>query len=134
MSALNEQVGGSHYKKYKIQPIEYAMANHLEPCESYIVKYVTRHRDKNGAEDLLKARHLLDLLLECEYNYGSAKTPAKEPNKTCYSSGSPTIFDVGKLLVGSKDREDLCIPKTKQVRTPEGYYFWGVPEDFVGGL
>lgn len=64
---LNEQVGGDHYKKCRIQPVEYIHANGLGSCEGSIIKYVTRHRDKNGKNDLLKARHFIDLLISLEY-------------------------------------------------------------------
>lgn len=64
---LTKQVGGEHYKNYKIQPIEYAMANKLNYCQSNAIKYITRYRDKNGKEDLLKAIHNIEILLELEY-------------------------------------------------------------------
>ena len=67
MSALNEQVGGGHYKGYKIQPIEFFHANNIPYAEGNIIKYLLRHRDKNGKQDLEKARHYLDLLIELEY-------------------------------------------------------------------
>lgn len=66
MSALDQQVGGSHYKDFAIQPIEYCMKNKLDHCQSNVVKYVTRFREKNGIEDLRKARHYIDLLIEYE--------------------------------------------------------------------
>lgn len=66
MSALNEQPGGNHYKQMAIQPVQYIHANGLGYCEANIVKYVSRWRDKNGIEDLLKARHYIDLLIELE--------------------------------------------------------------------
>ena len=66
MIALNEQPGGSHYKGKAIQPVQYIHANQLGYCEGNIVKYVSRWRDKNGLEDLLKARHYIDLLIELE--------------------------------------------------------------------
>jgi len=66
MSALDTQVGGDHYKKLEIQPMEYSMANKLDPCQHTIIKYVTRFRDKDGVKDLKKARHTLDLLIEFE--------------------------------------------------------------------
>lgn len=65
--ALTRQVGGSHYKDMKIQPVEFIMANGLGFCEGCIIKYVARHRHKNGREDLLKARHFIDILLQSEY-------------------------------------------------------------------
>lgn len=69
-SNLDVQVGGNHYKKYKIQPIEYAMANNLNYCQANVVKYTTRYRDKGGVEDLRKAIHNLELLIEMEENGG----------------------------------------------------------------
>lgn len=65
-NALNTQVGGDHYKKLKIQPVEYIYANGIGYFEGNVIKYVTRWRDKNGVADLLKARHYIDLLLELE--------------------------------------------------------------------
>ena len=64
--ALDRQEGGSHYKNLVIQPVEYCHKNGLGFCESSVVKYVTRWRDKNGIADLRKARHFIDLLIEME--------------------------------------------------------------------
>jgi hypothetical protein len=68
MSALDVQTGGSHYKDLKIQPVEYIHANGLGFCEGSVIKYITRWRAKNGIEDLKKARHFIDLLIELESN------------------------------------------------------------------
>lgn len=62
------QVGGNHYKDYAIQPIEFIQANNVPYIEGNIIKYVMRHRKKNGIEDLKKAKHYIDLLIEYEYN------------------------------------------------------------------
>ena len=70
-SALNKQEGGNHYKGYAIQPVQYAHANHLDFFQGSVLKYVTRFRDKNGKEDLLKARHFIDMLIELEYGVGN---------------------------------------------------------------
>ena len=70
LDPLTKQVGGSHYKKYKIQPIEYAMANSLNYCQANAIKYITRYRDKGGIEDLHKAIHNLEILIELESNSG----------------------------------------------------------------
>ena len=67
MSALDTQVSGGHYKDRAIQPIVYIHANNLGFCEGNVIKYVTRHKEKNGAADLEKAIHYLQLLLELEY-------------------------------------------------------------------
>lgn len=66
-SPKEREVGGDHYRKMKIQPIEFITANGLNFCEGNIIKYVARHKQKNGKEDLLKARHYIDLLIESEY-------------------------------------------------------------------
>lgn len=64
---LDSQVGGSHYNKYKIQPIEFAMANGLDYCQANAIKYITRFRDKNGKQDLEKAIHNIEILIKLEY-------------------------------------------------------------------
>lgn len=64
--ALNVQVGGDHYKKLAIQPMEYSMKNKLDACQHTIIKYVTRFRDKGGIQDLEKAKHVIDLLIQFE--------------------------------------------------------------------
>jgi len=58
------QVGGDHYQKHAIQPWEYAELNKLSFLEGNVVKYITRYKDKGGKEDLEKAKHCIDLLLE----------------------------------------------------------------------
>lgn len=65
--ATKTQVGGGHYKDLPIQPVEYCQKNKLGYCESCVVKYVTRHKSKNGKQDIEKAIHFLQLLLEIEY-------------------------------------------------------------------
>lgn len=67
VSVFDKQVSGTHYKEKGIQPIVYIHANNLGFCEGNVVKYVTRHREKNGRADIEKAIHYLELLLELEY-------------------------------------------------------------------
>ena len=62
MSIKDYQIGGDHYKKCKIQPIEYIYANELDFFEGNIVKYVTRLRTKGeGAKDIQNAQMILEL-------------------------------------------------------------------------
>jgi hypothetical protein len=63
---LETQVGGSHYKQMKIQPIEYIYANNIGYLEGNVIKYVSRWKDKGGVADLEKARHYLDILISLE--------------------------------------------------------------------
>lgn len=67
MNPLVMQVGGDHYKNMEIQPVEFAMENKLDYCTSNIIKYVCRFREKNGREDLNKARQYIDMLEYFEY-------------------------------------------------------------------
>ena len=67
MSAKNKQIGGNHYTIHKIQPIEFIQSNSIPFIEGNIIKYVMRHRSKNGIEDLKKAKHYIDLLIYYEY-------------------------------------------------------------------
>lgn len=66
-NALDTQEGGDHYKTMAIQPVEFITRNGLNFLEGCVVKRVCRHRRKNGAEDLRKAIHELELLLQLEY-------------------------------------------------------------------
>jgi hypothetical protein len=65
-SPMETQVGGDHYTRLRIQPMEYSMMNGLDPCQHTIIKYVTRFRSKGGVEDLLKAKHVIDMLIAFE--------------------------------------------------------------------
>jgi hypothetical protein len=79
MSALETQVDGDHYKKLVIQPMEYSMANGLDACQHTIIKYVTRFRDKGGMRDLVKAAHVIDMLIEFEQKAEANNAQANRP-------------------------------------------------------
>ena len=63
-SALDVQVGGGHYKDAAIQPIQFIFANKIGFAEGNVIKYVYRYSKKNGIEDLQKAKHYLEPLIE----------------------------------------------------------------------
>lgn len=69
---LDRQVGGDHYKRFAIQPVEYIRKNGLGWFEGNVVKYVTRHRFKNKRQDIEKAIHMLECILK-EYDDGDLK-------------------------------------------------------------
>ena len=71
--ATDKQIGGDHYKKCKIQPIEYIHANGLDFLSGNIVKYASRHKFKNKDEDVKKIIHYAMLLLELDYGYDAEK-------------------------------------------------------------
>lgn len=64
--ALDMQVGGEHYKSMSVQPAEFIHRNGIGFLEGNVIKYVCRYKAKNGMEDLKKARHYIDLLMELE--------------------------------------------------------------------
>jgi hypothetical protein len=64
MKSFKKQVGGSHYKNYKIQPVEFIIKNNIGFVEGNIIKYVLRFKEKGGAVDLEKAKHYIELLID----------------------------------------------------------------------
>lgn len=64
--AMHEQIGGNHYKNMAIQPVEFIHKNGIGYMEGNAIKYLTRWKSKGGIEDLKKARHYIDLLIEME--------------------------------------------------------------------
>ena len=64
--ALSRQEGGSHYKDFVIQPVEFCYVNNIPYIEATAIKYLCRWRNKNGIEDLRKAKHFIEMLIELE--------------------------------------------------------------------
>jgi hypothetical protein len=67
MSAFATQVGGDHYKNCKIQPAEFLRANNVPHAEGEVIYRILRHAQKNGREDLEKAIHAIQLIIEMDY-------------------------------------------------------------------
>ena len=63
----SKQIGGDHYKNFKIQPAEFINENNLLFAEGNIIKYICRHRNKNKREDLEKAKHYIDMIILRDY-------------------------------------------------------------------
>jgi hypothetical protein len=64
MKSYKKQVGGNHYKKYKIQPVEFIIKNNIGFVEGNVIKYILRFKDKGGIADLEKAKHYIELLID----------------------------------------------------------------------
>ncbi len=80
MKPSDKQVGGNHYKDFAMQPAQFIHMNKIGFLEGNVIKYVCRHAAKNGRDDLLKARHYIDLLLEWQYDGQADGTfPAPTP-------------------------------------------------------
>ena len=67
MSVWKKQIGGKHYIKYKIQPSKFVVENKLLYPEGCVIKYILRHQDKGGKQDLEKAKHFIDMIIERDY-------------------------------------------------------------------
>lgn len=63
-----KQVGGAHYKKYKIQPSRFINENKILFAEGNAIKYICRHQDKGKKQDLLKAIHYIQMIIERDYS------------------------------------------------------------------
>ena len=102
--ALDMQVGGDHYKKLKIQPVEYIVANNIGYLEGNVIKYITRWRDKGGVHDLEKAKHYIDMLMELQNQKAKAgmlELVQEELDKT-KAEDTPMLAETKGL-----DREEL---------------------------
>ena len=104
MTALDEQIGGSHYKKYPIQPWVFCETNKLTGAQTAVIDYVVRHQDKNGLQDLLKAKHHIDLMIEHYYQ----KDKDKE-NKYCRN-----CTDINEEVFVKKSECNCNHPKTTE--------------------
>ena len=80
MSVYDKQIGGSHYKKMKIQPSKFVIENELLFPEGNVIKYICRHIFKNVKEDLLKAIHFIEMIIERDYSKTETKNPLDKKN------------------------------------------------------
>ena len=93
--ALDKQIGGSHYKNYAVQPVEYAMLNNLNYCQANAIKYITRYKDKGGIEDLRKAIHNIEILIELEQKGGRLTDESRKTTEESIEdglAGSPGMY------------------------------------------
>ena len=68
MSAYKKQIGGSHYKSMAVQPSQFINKNRLQFAEGSAIKYICRHSAKGKEEDIKKAIHYLEMILERDYS------------------------------------------------------------------
>ena len=66
--SLDKQHGGKHYQSFKIQPAEFINENKLLFAEGNAIKYICRHQSKGKEEDIKKAIHYLEMILERDYS------------------------------------------------------------------
>jgi hypothetical protein len=102
----SHQVGGSHYK-LPIEPWDYITANNLGYLEGNVVKYISRWKNKDGVQDLLKAKHYIEKLIKVEND-----RLLTSHSKSCGIAEGNTLFVVtepqtggAKAMPGAEYRE-----------------------------
>jgi hypothetical protein len=78
----NKQIGGTHYRQMKIQPSRFVIENELLFPEGNVIKYICRHPYKGGKEDLEKAKHFIDMIIERDYGLQESWTDGYNKWKT----------------------------------------------------
>lgn len=97
------QIGGNHYEKCGIMPTTYIRANNLDFFEGNIVKYITRHKDKGGAEDIKKVIHYAEMILEDVYGGKEEESIVMEDYDT-YFKGVDRIKEGSDCIAVLKTR------------------------------
>ena len=122
MSVWDKQHGGSHYQKYKIQPSKFVVENELLYPEGCAIKYIIRHRDKGKEQDLLKAIHFIEMIIERDY-------PEKKVDSSSERIGEELSDE--EWLNGYKKWNLLTIKNIKEgEELTLKYTFYTVKKDF----
>ena len=97
----DKQVGGDHYSKMKIQPAEFVNKNKMLFAEGNAIKYICRHINKGGKQDLEKAKHYIDMIIERDYGDETSMTFTPSDNDT--PTGHGTLSDDIKVTYSDAD-------------------------------
>ena len=103
------QVGGNHYKDMKIQPAEFINKNEMKFAEGNAIKYICRHVNKGGLQDLEKAKHYIDMIIERDYADEAKNSSVDSGLDITYSGLSYNDVDPGltvTLPLASKQSSD----------------------------
>ena len=87
MSVYDKQIGGKHYQNFSIQPSKFVIENKLLFPEGCAIKYICRHQNKGGKEDLLKAIHFIEMIIERDY-------PQEEKSKEVKPTDKPNSWGI----------------------------------------
>ena len=112
MSSFDKQVGGDHYKEMSMQPFEFIERNGLGYGVGNIIKYLCRFNKKGGLDDLKKAKHYLELMIELENKYKKSKMK-KIRNMEGKKYDTKTFIEKAKAMHGDK----YCYDKVKYVNS-----------------
>ena len=118
MSTYKKQIGGSHYKKMKIQPSKFINDNKLLFAEGNAIKYICRHKQKGERQDLEKAKHYIDMILERDYPL----IPMTEEEE--YRNAGITKEEAERTYPPKNSWGMIKPPKTSEKEWVEGYNEW----------
>ena len=121
----DKQVGGNHYQNMKIQPAEFINKNKLPFAEGNAIKYICRHINKGGEQDLEKAKHYIDMIIERDYGDDAEKSKVMSGLPEGYSFSTMSVAD-DALSISS----DEGLPQDKTEDELEGISItYGGPDD-----
>ena len=118
MSAYDKQIGGKHYQNFSIQPSKFVIENELLFPEGNVIKYICRHRFKNGKEDLEKAVHFIEMIIERDYPL----IPMTEEEE--YRNAGISKADAEKTYPPDNSWGMIKPPETSGKDWVEGYKQW----------
>ena len=118
MSAYDKQIGGKHYQNFSIQPSKFVIENELLFPDGNVIKYICRHRFKNGKEDLEKAVHFIEMIIERDY----PTIPMTEEEE--YRNAGITKEEAEKTYPPKNSWGMIKPPETSGKDWVEGYNEW----------
>jgi|TARA_R110002153_G_scaffold129043_1_gene277635 hypothetical protein len=118
MSTYKKQIGGSHYKNMKIQPSKFINDNKLLFAEGNAIKYICRHKQKGERQDLEKAKHYIDMILERDYPL----VPMTEEEE--YRNAGITKEQAERTYPPQNSWGMIKPPETSEKDWVEGYKEW----------
>ena len=118
MSAYDKQIGGKHYQNFSIQPSKFVIENELLFPEGNVIKYICRHRFKNGKEDLEKAVHFIEMIIERDY----PTIPMTEEEE--YRNAGITKEEAEKTYPPKNSWGMIKPPETSNKDWVDGYKKW----------
>ena len=119
----DKQIGGSHYQKFKIQPSKFVIENELLYPEGCVIKYILRHRLKGKKQDLEKAIHFIEMIIERDYPKDfleEAEKEKKELEESYQESKRQTKERNRSPLDSFSDDLQNSIKESKRQPNPEG--------------
>ena len=118
MSAYDKQIGGKHYQNFSIQPSKFVIENELLFPEGSAIKYICRHRYKNGKEDLEKAVHFIEMIIVRDY----PTIPMTEEEE--YRNAGITKEEAEKTYPPKNSWGMIKPPETSHADWIKGYKEW----------